>query len=403
MIFELILFFLILISGFTLSKYFSNEKKDVKRLRALWLYHLFFSVAYSYLTTQDTSSDSLKYWRVAKTISGSQALEFLFQERGTLAMYALNYFPSAVLDLSYLSLSTIYALFGFIGICFFYRIASEVIPQNSKVGSVYLFPTIFFLPTLHFWSSGVGKDTLLFTCVGGFVYALMKINRRYILLLLSIGASYFVRPHITVYLLLSFALAYLVNTKIQLYKRVLLSLLLLGASVVILPKLMEFAKIEELSLDSYSKFAEQKAEILSRANVGSRVDMSNYPLPLKVFTFLYRPLFFDINSIPSLLASIENLFLLFLSYKVIRNSPVKVFKSSPYIIKGLFFFLILGATISSMSLGNLGIMIRMRNMFLPAMLIYILWAYSYQTQRALKERNRLIANKKQAALANTAA
>lgn len=402
MLFESILFILVLISGLTVAKYFSHAQKDTKRLRLLWLYHLFFSFAYAYLTTLDTSSDSLKYWRVAKTLNATQAWAFLFEERGTLAMYALNYFPSAVLDLSYISLSTLYALFGFLGICFFYRIASDVIPQNSKVKSVYLFPTLFFLPTLHFWSSGVGKDTLLFTCAGGFVYALMKIEKRYLLLLFSIGASYFVRPHITVYLLLSFALAYLVNTRIQLYKRVMLSLLLLGASIVILPKLMEFAKIEELSLDSYSKFAEQKAEILSRANVGSRVDMSNYPLPLKVFTFLYRPLFFDINSLPSLLASIENLFLLFLSYNVIRNSPRKVFKKAPYIIKGLFFYLILGATISSMSLGNLGIMIRMRNMFLPAMLIYILWAYSYQTQKILKERNRLIANKKQA-LANTAA
>ena len=400
MLFESILFILVLISGLTVAKYFSHAQKDIKRLRLLWLYHLFFSFAYAYLTTLDTSSDSLKYWRVAKTLNASQAWAFLFEERGTLAMYALNYFPSAVLDLSYLSLSTLYALFGFVGICFFYRIASDVIPQNSKVKSVYLFPTLFFLPTLHFWSSGVGKDTLLFTCAGGFVYALMKIEKRYLLLLCSIGASYFVRPHITVYLLLSFALAYLVNTKIQLYKRVMLSLLLLGASIVILPKLMEFAKIEELSLDSYSKFAEQKAEILSRANVGSRVDMSNYPLPLKVFTFLYRPLFFDINSLPSLLASIENLFLLFLSYNVIRNSPVKVFKKAPYVIKGLFFYLMLGATVSSMSLGNLGIMIRMRNMFLPAMLIYILWAYSYQTQKILKERNRPIANKKQA-LANT--
>jgi hypothetical protein len=393
MLFELILFILVVISGLTVARYFSNEKKDVKRLRWLWVYHLFFGGVYAFLTFIDKGSDSVKYWRVSKTVTGEEAWNYLFMSRGTYAMYALNYFPSAVLDLSYFLLTTLYSLWGFIGLCFFYRIASDVIPQNSKVKSLYLFPTIFFFPTLHFWSAGVGKDSLLFTCIGAFIFALMKINRRYMLLVVSIGISYFVRPHVALYLLMSFAMTYLVNTKIQVYKRILLSMLLIGVSIIILPKLMEFAKVEEISLDSYNKFAEEKAQILSRGNVGSRVDMSNYPLPLKVFTFLYRPLFFDVTSVPSLLASIENLFLLFLSYNVIRNQPIKVFRRSPFIIKGMVFFLLIGSTVSSMSLGNLGIMIRMRNMFLPALFIYILWSYSCQTEKKLKEQKRLLAKK----------
>jgi hypothetical protein len=393
MLLELILFILVVIAGLNIARYFSNAKKDNKRLRWLWIYHLFFGGVYAFLTFIDKGTDSVKYWKMAKTITAEEAWNYLFMSRGTYAMYSLNYFPSAVLDLSYFSLTSLYSLWGFIGLCFFYRIAADVIPQNSKIKSVYLFPTIFFSPTLHFWSGGVGKDTLLFTCIGAFIFALMKINRRYMLLVLSIGISYFVRPHVALYLLMSFAMTYLVNTKIQMYKRVLLSLLLIGVSIIILPKLMEFAKVEDLSLDSYNKFAQEKAQILSRGNVGSRVDMSNYPLPLKVFTFLYRPLFFDVSSVPSLLAAIENMFLLFLSYNVIRYQPIKVFRRSPFIIKGMVFFLLIGSTVSSMSLGNLGIMIRMRNMFLPALFIYILWSYSCQTEKKLKEQKRLLAKK----------
>ena len=393
MLLELILFFLVLISGLNTARYFANTKKDTKRLRWLWLYHLFFGQVYALLTFLDKGTDSVKYWKMAKTLSGEEAWNYLFMNRGTYAMYSLNYFPSAVLDLSYFSLTTIYSLWGFIGLCFFYRIAADVVPQNSKIKSVYLFPTIFFLPTLHFWSGGVGKDTLLFTCIGAFIYAIMKINRRYMLIIISIGISYFVRPHVALYLLMAFAMTYLMNTKIQVYKRVLLSMVLIGICIIILPKLMEFAKVEDLSLDSYNKFAEQKAQLLSRENVGSRVDMSNYPLPLKVFTFLYRPLFFDATSVPSIFASAENVLLLILSFNVIRYQPIKVFRRSPFVIKGMFFFLIIGSTISSMSLGNLGIMIRMRNMFLPALLIYILWSYSYQTQKKMRERKQLIAKR----------
>jgi hypothetical protein len=91
-----------------------------------------------------------------------------------------------------------------------------------------------------------------------------------------------------------------------------------------------------------------------------------------VLTFLYRPFFFDINGIPALIASFENLLLLLLSVKVLRNSPFKSFRKSPFIIQGLIYFLIIGTLAFSQSLGNLGIMLRMRNMFLPGLIIFIL-------------------------------
>ena len=307
--------------------------------------------------------------------------------RGTFAMYSINYIPAAVLGLSFFMLTVMYSLWGFIGFCFFYRIAEDIIPNNSKLKSIYIFPTILFLPSLHFWSAGVGKDTLLFTCIGGFIYAMMNLQRRYIVLIITIVISLLVRPHITLFLFMSFAAAYLFNTKIQVYKRVLLSLLLAGVCIALIPKLMEYAKLEELSVNSYNQFAQEKAQILSRANVGSRVDMSSYPLPLKIFTFLYRPLPFDVHNMSALMAAVENVILLYLTYLAIRRRPKYLFKRAPFIIKGMFFLLLIGATMSSISLGNLGIMIRMRNMFLPCMLIYILWSLSYHTQLALNKRD----------------
>jgi hypothetical protein len=71
--------------------------------------------------------------------------------------------------------------------------------------------------------------------------------------------------------------------------------------------------------------------------------------------------------------------------KAMRTKPVKAFVKAPFVIKGLVFFMIVGTLAFSQSLGNVGIMIRMRNMFLPGMLIFLMWCFSYQQQRAREE------------------
>jgi len=83
---------------------------------------------------------------------------------------------------------------------------------------------------------------------------------------------------------------------------------------------------------------------------------------------------------------VENLLLLIISFSIFRSKPVQTFKAAPFVIKGLVIFLIIGTLAFSQSLGNLGIMIRMRNMFLPGFLIFILWSYSYQKQLLQKRK-----------------
>jgi len=187
----------------------------------------------------------------------------------------------------------------------------------------------------------------------------------------------------------SFGLAYVVGGKVSAGKRIFFSLILIGVGIAILPTVMEFAKIEEATVESFDEFSERKVDVLSRSHTGSSLDISSYPFPLKVFTFLFRPLFFDINGIPAVVASFENLLLLILSYIVVfKNNFKSTFKNAPFVIKGMLFFLIIGTLAFSQSLGNLGIMIRMRNMFLPGLIIFILWSFSYQQE--LKSKSRTI-------------
>jgi hypothetical protein len=128
---------------------------------------------------------------------------------------------------------------------------------------------------------------------------------------------------------------------------------------------------------------------LSRETTGSSVDISSYPLPLKIFTFLFRPLFFDASGILGLVASAENLILFILTFKFFKLNPFKMFKKGPMLFKNMMIFLIMGSISFSLILGNLGIMLRQKNMFMPSLIFIILWSVSYAQERKLTAKHKL--------------
>lgn len=342
-------------------------------LKLLFVFHLVFGIYYCFFVL----GDSVGYWRQAKLMSYTDFIYSFKDEQGTYFIYALNYIPSNILGLSYFTGTIMYSIIGFIGLTFFYLTALDNIPNNPKYRGYFLFPLLFFLPNLHFWSCAVGKDTILFFCIGMFVYGLMNPIKRIAYIILALTLSYFVRPHITLFMLIGFGFAFVMNKNKSFFQRILFFSIMVTIAVAIFPLVLKFAKIEEATLDNFNSFALNKASLLSKSHTGSAIDVSAYPLPIKIFTFLFRPFFFDINSIPSLLASIENALLLILSISVLRNKPLESFKKAPFVIQGMIYFLLIGTLAFSQSLGNLGIMIRMRNMFLPGLIIFLLWHFSF--------------------------
>lgn len=381
---DFIIVILVLILGNLFINQFKNNisQGNIQTLKNLFVYHLLFGVYYCFFVL----GDAVGYWRQAKTMTEQDFIQSFTEDQGTYFILALNYIPSNVFDLSYFAGTMIYTLIGFIGLGYFFVIAVNLVPKNSKINGYHLFPLLFFLPNLHFWSCGVGKDSLLFFCIAIFTYGLLQPVKRMPMIIFGLVLAYFVRPHITLFMLLGFGMAYFSGKNISIYQRVLFFAVMIGIAIAILPMVLKFAKIEEATIDAFDKFSSNKASLLSRKSAGSAVDISGYPFPVKVFTFLYRPLFFDINGIPAVLASIENLFLFILTFNIFKTKPIQSFKKAPFVIQGMVYFLLIGTLAFSQTLGNLGIMIRMRNMFLPGLIIFIFWHFSYQ-QIQNKETN----------------
>lgn len=378
MILDLIYIPLIIVLGLSFINLFSSQltDRDQQVLRKLFFFHLLMGTYYCFFI----QGDAIGYWRVPKAYTMETFKEGLFNGEGTMFMYAFNYLFSNLLNMSYLSNTLLFSFFGFMGLTFFYLVAVQTVPYNKIISGYVLFPLIFFLPNLHFWSSGVGKDTTLFLCIGMFTYGLMKPFQRIPLLVLAGLLSMAIRPHITLFLMIGFGLAYVFGGKVSPAQRFIFSAAMIAVGLAILPSVMEFAKIEEASAEGFDKFATGKAAVLSRSSAGSAIDISSYPFPLKVLTFWFRPALFDVRNLNGLIAALENLLLLIVFIKAMRTSPIRAFKAAPFVIKGLVIFLVVGTLAFSQSLGNMGIMIRMRNMFLPGMIIYLMWIFSYEQQ-----------------------
>ena len=387
MILDLIYIPLIIVLGLGFINLFSSQltERDQQVLRKLFFFHLLMGTYYCFFI----QGDAIGYWRVPKAYSMDTFKEGLFNGEGTMFMYAFNFLFSNLLNMSYLSNTLLFSLFGFMGLTFFYLVAVQTVPYNKIISGYALFPLIFFLPNLHFWSSGVGKDTTLFLCIGMFTYGLMKPFQRIPLLVLAGLLSMAIRPHITLFLMVGFGLAYVFGGKVSPAQRFIFSAAMIAVGLAILPSVMEFAKIEEASAEGFDKFATGKAAVLSRSSVGSAIDISSYPFPLKVLTFWFRPALFDVRNLNGLIAALENLLLLLVFIKAMRTSPIRAFKAAPFVIKGLVIFLVVGTLAFSQSLGNMGIMIRMRNMFLPGMIIYLMWIFSYEQQLLRNRRTTL--------------
>ena len=387
MILDLIYIPLIIVLGLGFINLFSSQltDRDQQVLRKLFFFHLLMGTYYCFFIL----GDAVGYWRVPKAYTMDAFKEGLFNGEGTMFMYAFNYLFSNLLNMSYLSNTLLFSLFGFMGLTFFYLVAVQTVPYNKIISGYVLFPLIFFLPNLHFWSSGVGKDTTLFLCIGMFTYGLMKPFQRIPLLVLAGLLSMAIRPHITLFLMVGFGLAYVFGGKVSPAQRFIFSAAMIAVGLAILPSVMEFAKIEEASAEGFDKFATGKAAVLSRSSAGSAIDISSYPFPLKVLTFWFRPALFDVRNLNGLIAALENLLLLLVFIKAMRTSPIRAFKAAPFVIKGLVIFLVVGTLAFSQSMGNMGIMIRMRNMFLPGMIIYLMWIFSYEQQQLRNRRTTL--------------
>ncbi len=355
--------------GFFITSKLAKEKKT-NLIYFVYLEHLIFVYIY-YLYAGTHSADANMYYNVGVY---NQGFSIQFGTGTDFILYLSTYLIK--LGFNKLALFYLFGFFGYIGFVFFIKMIK--IPSSLTLFGISVSTIFLLLPEFHFWTSALGKDSLIFMALMMFFWSYRYLPKTIIINLVSFLIIFLIRPHIGFLLMLSIILSMLFKNPAK-YK--ISDFALIGLSIIILiisfPYLKTFLEVDELGLEeinnkltSFTNYGSIHTDELS-----SYVDVSSYSLPMKMFAYFFRPLFFDAHSILQLLASFENFILLliiFKWYKSINFNLFKWYKSINKYNKTEFIFVLISWVILSMGMYNLGLASRQKYMLLPILFALII-------------------------------
>jgi hypothetical protein len=353
-----------------------------QNLDRLFLYHLFFSFIFPLVP-----GDALGYWKFGfqQVAVNSDRMSDYFGV-GTIFLLWLNFIPVKLLGLSFLTGNILYGVCGYLGLRYLFLLYVGSLKVNVKVMGLMVIPYLFYLPNMNFWTAGVGKDTLSFFGIAWFFYSLVHFRRMFIQLVLSILLVYFIRPHMALMLMLGTCLAIIFAREMKPVYKVLFLILAVGGFLVAYQKIAVFLMVEDLSVHSLSGLAKDKASSLASKGIGSAVDITNYSIPLRLFTYLYRPLIFDVHNLITFMSFLENVVYMVTTVIGFRSIRWRDLPAIPMWLKAGFITFLTAMIVFSNSLGNLGIIMREKNMTMIYFPMICIWAYSQRKMEVFARR-----------------
>jgi hypothetical protein len=292
-----------------------------------------------------------------------------------------------LLSLSYISVMIIFSYLGYIAVVLFYLALNENVKLKPVWNNMSAKELIFLLPNLHFWSSSLGKGSVILLGLGFFAFGLSRFNRRGRGFLIFLGSllTLMIRPHIFLTLVTSVMIGiFITRSGIKPYIKWLIFSIAFILFIYLSQDVMKFANTESLDVLS-SNAISHRAEELSKSKSG--VDISNYNLAMKMFTFWFRPLFIDATGVMGLIVSIENLLYLFFFAVTLKSAVQNWLDWNGWFRISVFIF-VLGSFILAQVTGNLGIAMRQKAQFMPFFFIIYCKALTYQ-QYAYKRKQQI--------------
>lgn len=384
--------FLIIILTLINQPIFSSfEKKhkffDKRLLNNVYFYHVFFILVYYTYATFNPSDSRLYY---ARPQNPNMTWTDFFGTSTTfldfLSYPFINYF-----SFSYEMMMVFYGWLGFLGFLFAYLFFRENIPIKIKVFKNFDFLTlILFLPNMHFWTASLGKGAPIFLGLMMFAYAVKFPKERLIRLILASALIYFIRPHVLLFVGLGTVLGYMSGReKVAFWKKLLIYIGMIGGLILVQDQILGMAGMDDTDnfVQNFENFSEDRATELSKS--GSGVDMTSYPLPIKLFTFWFRPLFVDAPGALGLIVSFENLVYLLLFLKILNKRFWKFLLKSPITVKMSMTVFFTSSLALVFVMSNLGIMMRQKSQVMYFMFFVIYYFLAEEKYKKLMKMRTL--------------
>jgi hypothetical protein len=332
-------------------------------IRFLFFYHLAFAFVFTWYLNQ-YGGDAIRYWSLtAETGHNPETWSDHFGTRSYFIQW-LNYLPSHILGLPFWLGNVIYALLSFTAIRMLFKMAIKVLPPNPSIWTLGLLYLVFILPNLHFWTSGIGKESLSLMGLVLFLKGSQKLNKAWYWFVLGIFLSYMVRP-LQGTLLLGIALPVIwLDREISYRFKILISPIIVVVAWYMIQFLLYITHMEQISPADIVGFSEEQFRFLDQFEAASSVAMQEYSWPMKLWTLFFRPMLWESTNIWQVFAGIENFISLLLFLLPILLLKKFNWRLLPLWIYWALLFGLALMVVYGLTLNNLGIIMRMKSFFI---------------------------------------
>ena len=296
-------------------------------------------------------------------------------------------FIFVVIDSNILGGFFVFAFLSFVSLVLFYRAFRIALPNGDHRRYAWL---VLFFPSLLFWTSEIGKDSLISLGLGlgalGGAKVLMRARGGYPLLAAGLALTALVRPHVALMLFAGLAIAYPFSKAKQLSPltpivKVAQFLVLVAGGLLLARVTAHFLGLHSLSASSIEHVLQQNAYnsgSAARNQVGqfgsseaASTSLSPLALPKDFYYTVMRPLPFQAHGLTQLASSAENSLIILLIAVSFRRlaSALRSMRRHPYLLASLIYSLLWVLLFAS--IGNLGILARERTSLLPFLFVLI--------------------------------
>lgn len=343
---------------------------------ALVFVHVFVAQVY-FAFTQSNMADAYAYY-----YAGNYWRQYPWTALSTPFIGHVTQLLKVELGATYLDCFMVFQAFGTWGLILLLRSFQEI--HEKMQTPEYRLPLfLLFVPSIHFWTSAIGKDAPVFFAVALATWAALNISKRTIAFIFAVFVMVLVRAHIALAVVLALLATSILSSQLSTGRKVMLILVGLTGAVVVLSSIQATFRVDLTDASSVSNFWDDRAAAEAADKSSTSIVGSSYAV--RLISLLFRPFFFDAKNAFGLIASLENVGALLLTLFLFKH-----LRDIRYLMKRVTF--VSFATILSVVLilvlsvlnYNIGLGLRMRTMIMPPLfcLLAALQAFIYLKKRA---------------------
>jgi len=241
------------------------------------------------------------------------------------------------------------------------------------------------MPSIHYWTSAIGKDSLFFFGLCITFWAAMNHKRRFIVFGAGLLLMLAIRPHIAIVAGAAFTLAVLIDKNTRMLIKVPLFAAGLAVTAYAAISLRSTFGIDVTNVDVFSDVLAGRDALLTTEDAGRSVVSGSFFFLL--ISLLFRPFFFDAPGAFGFVASVENLGVLafIVTLFAFGRTVLTLFRRVPFVRYTLVATVVI-TFVLTLGYYNVGLGIRQKaTMILPGLMVLFVTTLAYRRAQRIAE------------------